>query len=189
MPGTAPQFGTRAFLEEMEARYEDSGLVRDVAHSHGYACSNRNTGKTTDSRREAARSGEAEGARWLQARRNGQGNEALGGRMYGTGVKNRYASRRGESGVGPGRGGRSHSEGSAVTLQLYAISTASPQTKKPSAPCSASSTATSATCRRCRACFRVVQRPVVQNVGAERQMVLMRWGMPPRTGRGPHGLR
>jgi hypothetical protein len=72
------------------------------------------------------------GARWLQARRNGQGNEALGGRMHGGARgKNRYASRGGvESDVGPRRGGRGYSEGSAVTLQLCAISIRSSRTKK-----------------------------------------------------------
>jgi hypothetical protein len=96
-------------FEEVEPRYEDSTLVRHVAHSHGCARSNRNTGETTDCRREAARSGEAEGARWLQARRNGQGNEALGGRMHGIGAKNRYATRRAESDVGSRYGGRGRS--------------------------------------------------------------------------------
>jgi len=112
----------------VEPRYEDSALLRYVAHSRDCARSRRNTGKATDPRREAARSDEAEGARWVQARRNGQGNEALGGRMYGdAGAKNRYASRSVESDVGPRRDGRGHSEGSAVTPQfmcnLYSVTT------------------------------------------------------------------
>jgi hypothetical protein len=113
----------RALFEEVEPSYEDSALFRYIAHSRACARSRRNTGKATDRRREAARSGEAEGARWLQARRNGQGDEALGGRMHGgAGAKNWYACRRVESDVGPRRGGRGHSEGSAVTLPS-AIST------------------------------------------------------------------
>ena len=72
------------------------------------------------------RSDEAEGARWLQARWNGQRDEALGGRMHGgAGAKNWYASRRVESDVGPRRDGRGHSEGSAVTLQFVLVWTAS----------------------------------------------------------------
>ena len=121
---TRPTGSGRAFFEEVEPRYEDSALVCYLAHSDDCACSRRNTGKATDRRREAARSDEAEGARWLQARRNGQRNEALGGRMRGgAGAKNRYASRRVESDVDPRRGGWGHSEGSAVTLRLCAIST------------------------------------------------------------------
>ena len=111
----------------MGPRYEDSALLRYVAHSHDCARSRRNNCKAADRQREAVRSDEAESARWLQARRNGQGNEALGGRMYGdAGAKNRYAIRRVRS-VGPRRGGRDHAEGSAVTLQfmcnLYSIIT------------------------------------------------------------------
>jgi hypothetical protein len=111
----------------VEPRYEDSTLLRYVAHSLDCARSRRNTNKATDRRREVNRSNEAEGARWLQARRNGQGNEALGRRMHGdAGAKNRYAIRRVRS-VGPRRGGRDHAEGSAVTLQfmcnLYSIIT------------------------------------------------------------------
>jgi hypothetical protein len=79
-------------FEEVETRYEDSALLRYVAHSHDCARSRRNTNKATDRQREAVRSDEAESARWLQAHRNGQGNEALGGRMHGdAGAKNRYA--------------------------------------------------------------------------------------------------
>jgi hypothetical protein len=103
----------------VEPRYEDSALLRYVAHSHDSTRSRRNTGKTTDRRYEAARSGEAEGTRWLQARWNGQRDEALGGRMHGdAGAKNRYASRRVESDVGPRRDGRGHSKGSAVAPQF-----------------------------------------------------------------------
>jgi hypothetical protein len=106
----------------VEPRYEDGALLRYVAHSYDCARSRRNTSKATDRQREAVRSDEAEGARWLQARRNGQGNEALGGRMHDdAGPKNRYASRRVESDVGPRRDGRGHSEGSAVTSQLIAL--------------------------------------------------------------------
>jgi hypothetical protein len=113
---------TRALFEEVEPRYEDSALLHYVAHSHDCARSRRNTSKATDRQREPVRSDEAEGARWLQARRNGQGNEALGGRMHGdAGPKNGYASRRVESDVGPRRDGRGHSEGSAVTSQLIAF--------------------------------------------------------------------
>ena len=36
-----------------------------------------------------------------------------------------------------------------------------------------------ATCRQCPACFRTIRRLVVRNAGAERELVLMRWGMPP----------
>jgi hypothetical protein len=86
----------------MEQRHEDGALLRYVAHSHDYARSRRTTSKATDRQREAVRSDDAEGARWLQARRNGQGNEALGRRMHGdAGAKNRYAIRRVESDVGP----------------------------------------------------------------------------------------
>ena len=63
----------------MEPRYEDSALLRYVAHSHDCARSRRNTNKATDRQREADRSNKAEGARWLQARWNGQRDEALGG--------------------------------------------------------------------------------------------------------------
>src|SRR4051794_34523712 len=103
---------------------------RYVVYSRNCARSRRNTNKAADRRREAVRSDEAEGDRRLQARRNGQGNEALGGRMHcDAGAKNRYAIRRVRS-VGPRRGGRGDAEGSAVTLQLCAISTASLQTRK-----------------------------------------------------------
>lgn len=109
----------------MEPLYEDSALLRYVAHSHDCARSRRNNCKAADRQREAVRSDEAEGARWLQARRNDQGNEALGGRMHGdTGAKNRYAIRRVRS-VGSRRGGRGHAEGSAVTLQFVLVWTAS----------------------------------------------------------------
>ena len=112
----------------MEPCYEGGALLRYVAHSYDCARSRRNTSKTTDHQREAVRSDEVEGARWLQARRNGQRDEALGGRMHSrAGAKNRYASRRVESDFGPRRDGRGHSEGSAVTLQficnLYSITT------------------------------------------------------------------
>lgn len=108
----------RSLFEEGEPRYEDRALLSYVAHTHDCARSRRNTNKATDRQREADRSNEAEGARWLQARWNGQGNEALGGRMYGgAGAKNRYAIRRVRS-VGPRCGGRDHAEGSAVTLQF-----------------------------------------------------------------------
>ena len=120
-------FADAALFEEVEPRYEDSTLLRYVAHSLDCARSRRNTNKATDRRREVNRSNEAEGARWLQARRNGQGNEALGRRMHGdAGAKNRYAIRRVRS-VGPRRGGRDHAEGSAVTprfmCDLYSIAT------------------------------------------------------------------
>jgi hypothetical protein len=125
-------------------------------------------------------SGEAEGARWLQARWNGQRDEALGGRMHGdAGAKNRYASRSVESDVGPRCDGRGHSEGSAVTPQfmcnLYSITTNQAATA---------------------ALFRVMNRqvgnlppmpgvfpdypaPVVRNAGTERELSMMRWRMPP----------
>jgi hypothetical protein len=45
-----------------EPRYEDSAFFLYIAHSHACARSRRNTGKATDRRREAARSGDAEGA-------------------------------------------------------------------------------------------------------------------------------
>ena len=54
----------------MEPRYEDSALFRDIAHSHTCTRSRRKTGKAAGRRREAARSSEAVGARWLQACRN-----------------------------------------------------------------------------------------------------------------------
>jgi hypothetical protein len=89
-------------FEEVEPRYEDSALLRCVAHSFDCARARHSASKATDRQREAVRSDEAEGARWLQARRNGQRDEALGGRMHSrAGAKNRYASRRGESDVGP----------------------------------------------------------------------------------------
>jgi hypothetical protein len=79
----------------VDPRYEDSALLRYVAYSNDCARSRRSTSKATDRQRKAVRSDEAEGARWLQARRNGQGNEALGGGMRGgAGAKNRYAIRR-----------------------------------------------------------------------------------------------
>jgi len=111
----------------VEPLYGDSALLCYVAHYHDCARSRRNNCKAADRQRETVRSDEAEGARWLQARRNGQRNEALGGRMRGgAGAKNRYASRRVRS-VGPRRGGRDHAEGSAVTLQfmfnLHSITT------------------------------------------------------------------
>lgn len=94
--------GTRALFEEVEPCYEGGALLRYVAHSYDCARSRRNTSKATDHQREAVRSDEVEGARWLQARRNGQRDEALGGRMHSrAGAKNRYASRRVESDVGP----------------------------------------------------------------------------------------
>jgi hypothetical protein len=67
-----------ARLEEVEPRYENSALLRYVVHSHACARSRRSASNSTDRRREVACSGEAEGARWLQARRNGQGDEAMG---------------------------------------------------------------------------------------------------------------
>jgi hypothetical protein len=86
----------------VEPRYEDSALLRFVAHSHDCALSRRNTSKATDRQREAVRSDEAEGTRWLQAGRNGQRDEALGGRMHSRArAKNGYASRRVECDVGP----------------------------------------------------------------------------------------
>ena len=86
----------------MEPRYENSALLRYVVPSHYCARSRPNTNNSTGRRGEAARPGEAEGARWVQARRNSQGNEALGGRMHGdVGAENRYASRRGEPEVVP----------------------------------------------------------------------------------------
>jgi putative SOS response-associated peptidase YedK len=43
-----------------------------------------------------------------------------------------------------------------------------------------------ATCRRYPACFLTIRLLIVRNAGAEREMVLMRWGMPPpRTGGPP----
>ncbi len=51
---------------------------------------------------QGAHSGEANSAGWLQARWNGRANKARGWRMHGGGgAKNRYASRRVESDVGP----------------------------------------------------------------------------------------
>jgi len=38
----------------------------------------------------------------------------------------------------------------------------------------------SATSHRCRACFPDYPAPVVRNSGGEREMMMMRWGMPPR---------
>jgi hypothetical protein len=107
--------------------------------------------------------------------------------MHGdAGAKNRYAIRRVRS-VGPRRGGRDHAEGSAVTLQfmcnLYSITTNQ---------------------EAIRALFRVMNRyvgnlppmprvfpdyptPVMRNSGSERELAMMRWGMPPppRTGGPP----
>ena len=103
----------------MEPRYEDSALLRYVAHSHDCARSRRNTKKATDRQREADRSNKAEGARWLQARWNGQRDEALGGRMHGdTGAKNRHGIRSARP-VRSRRGERGHAEGSAVTRCYY----------------------------------------------------------------------
>jgi hypothetical protein len=108
----------RSLFEEVEPHYEDRALLSYVAHTHDCTRPRPNTGKATDRRGQAARSDEAEGTRWLQARWNGQRDEALGGRMHGrAGAKNRCASRRARS-VGPRRGERDHPEGSAVTLQF-----------------------------------------------------------------------
>jgi len=120
-PGSLTRpLGARAFLEG-EQCYESNRLVRYIVHFHGCASARRNTGKTIDRWRKAARSGEAEGVSWLQARRNGQGDEALGGRMHVAGAKNRYASRTVESDVHPRYDGRGRSEGSAVALRSCAI--------------------------------------------------------------------
>ena len=66
---------------------------------------------------------------------------------------------------------------------LYSIT----PTKRPSPRCSASSTAMSATSRRCRAYFPTIPRRSFAMRTSEREMVLMRWGMPPplRTGGPP----
>jgi hypothetical protein len=37
----------------------------------------------------------------------------------------------------------------------------------------------SATSRRCRAYFLIIPRLSVRNAGTERELVMMRWGMPP----------
>jgi putative SOS response-associated peptidase YedK len=68
-----------------------------------------------------------------------------------------------------------------------ATSTRSPRTKLRSWGCSESSTSTLATWRRCRGVFPDYPAPVIRNVGAEREMLMMRWGMPPppRTGGPP----
>jgi hypothetical protein len=68
----------------VEPRYEDSALLRYVAHSHDCARSRRNTAQATDRRYEAARSGEAEGTRWLQARWNGQRTKLWAGECTAT---------------------------------------------------------------------------------------------------------
>jgi hypothetical protein len=102
------------------------------------------------------------------------------------GAKNRYGCRRVESDVGPRRGGRGQSEGSAVTLPLFATSTASRRTKPPSGRCSASSMV----CRQpppMPGVFADYPAPVIRYSGGEREMTVMRWGVPPppRTGGPP----
>jgi putative SOS response-associated peptidase YedK len=44
-----------------------------------------------------------------------------------------------------------------------------------------------AICHPCRACFQIFSRQLCTNAGTERELVLMRWGMPPppRTGGPP----
>jgi hypothetical protein len=97
----------------------------------------------------------------------------------GAGPKKRYASRRAESDVDARRDGRGHSEGSAVTQQfmcnLYSITTNQAAIA---------------------ALFRVMNRYVgnlppmpgvfpdnrprlIRNSGDDREMTMMRWGMPP----------
>jgi hypothetical protein len=88
--GARQQVG-KLTLKKWNHVYESSTLLRFVVHSCYCVRSRPTTSNSTDCRREAARSGKAEGARWAQARRNSQGNEALGGRMHGAvGAENRY---------------------------------------------------------------------------------------------------
>jgi hypothetical protein len=77
----------------MERRHE-SHFNRFDPPSHGYPRSRCDTRKATDRWREAHRSSEAERARWLQARRDGEGDKALGGRMHGLRTEKHYACRR-----------------------------------------------------------------------------------------------
>ena len=66
--------------------------------SYGYPRSKYGPRKATNRWRKAARSSEAERARWVQVRRNGQGDKALGWRLHGVRAENddyrrRYGSK------------------------------------------------------------------------------------------------
>jgi predicted phage gp36 major capsid-like protein len=77
---------------EMERRHE-SDFIGYVLRFHRCTRSRRGTGKATDRWREAARSSEAERARWLQVCRDGQGDQALGGRLHGVRAESHHACR------------------------------------------------------------------------------------------------
>ena len=76
----------------MERRHESHFVGFDLP-SHGCPRARRVTGKATDRWREAARSSEAERARWLQIRRDGKGDQALGWRLHGVGAESHHACR------------------------------------------------------------------------------------------------
>jgi len=78
---------------EMERRHE-SDFVGYVLRFHRCARSRRGTGKATDRCREATCASEAERARWLQVCRDGQGDQALGGRLHGVRAESHHACRR-----------------------------------------------------------------------------------------------
>jgi len=67
---------------EMERRHENH-FDRFDPPSYGYPRSKYGPRKATDRWRKAARSSEAERARWVQVRWNGQGDKALGWRLHG----------------------------------------------------------------------------------------------------------
>ena len=66
----------------MERRHENH-FDRFDPPSYGYPRSKYGPRKATDRWRKAARSSEAERARWVQVRWNGQGDKALGWRLHG----------------------------------------------------------------------------------------------------------
>ena len=85
---------TATRVEKMERRHE-SHLDRFDPPSYSYPRSKYGPRKATDRWREARRSSEAERARLVQVRRNGQGDKALGWRLHGVRAKNHPACRRG----------------------------------------------------------------------------------------------
>jgi hypothetical protein len=72
---------------EMERRHE-SHFDRFDPPSYSNPRSKYGPREATFGWREAHRSREAERARWLQVRRNGQGDKALGGRLHGVRAEN-----------------------------------------------------------------------------------------------------
>jgi hypothetical protein len=79
---------------EMERRHESHFVDRFDPPSRSYPCSRCDTREATDRWRKAARSSEAKCVRWLQVRRDGKGDQALGGRLHGVRAKNHHACRR-----------------------------------------------------------------------------------------------